>query len=89
MLFATVLQPSVLWRRISINGGGPVDTFATLIRNTDPGSTAGIPGLSLPAGLTQSGLPVGLALDGPLGSDGELLGIGLSIEKVLGVLPPP
>lgn len=75
--------------KVSINGGAPVDTFATYIRNTDPGSNAGIPGLALPAGLTNSGLPVGLELDGPLGSDARLLGIGLAIEAVLGTLPAP
>jgi mandelamide amidase len=75
--------------KVSVNGGAPVDTFATFIRNTDPGSNAGIPGLALPAGLTNSGLPVGLELDGPLGSDARLLGIGLAIEAVLGTLPAP
>jgi Asp-tRNA(Asn)/Glu-tRNA(Gln) amidotransferase A subunit family amidase len=34
--------------------GSPVPTFATFIRNTDPGSVAGIPGLSLPAGMTAA-----------------------------------
>jgi mandelamide amidase len=75
--------------KVQINGGAPVDTFATYIRNTDPGSNAGIPGLSLPAGLTTSGLPVGLELDGPVGSDGRLIAIGLAFEAVLGVLPAP
>ena len=75
--------------KVSINGGAPADTFATFIRNTDPGSNAGIPGLSLPAGLTSSGLPVGLELDGPVGSDARLLGIGLAIESLLGTLPAP
>jgi indoleacetamide hydrolase len=74
---------------VSINGGEPVKTFDTFIRNTDPGSNAGIPGLSLHAGMTASGLPVGLALDGPLGSDRALLGIGLSIEGLLGTAPAP
>lgn len=74
---------------ISIDGGPPVDTFAALNRNADPGSAAGLPGLTLPAGLTPGGLPVGLGLDGPMGSDARLLGIGLSMEAVLGVLPPP
>ena len=64
-------------------------TFPTYIRNTDPGSNAGIPGLSLPAGLTKSNLPVGLELDGPVGSDQRLLALGLAIETALGVLPPP
>jgi Asp-tRNA(Asn)/Glu-tRNA(Gln) amidotransferase A subunit family amidase len=70
--------------KISINGGPLVDTFATMIRNADPGSTAGVPGLSLPAGLTRGGLPIGLGLDGPIGSDSKLLGIGLSMEPLLG-----
>lgn len=75
--------------KFSINGGPLVDTFGTFIRNTDPGSNAGIPGLSLPAGLTADGLPVGLEIDGPLGSDPRLIGIGLSFESVLGPLPAP
>jgi mandelamide amidase len=69
--------------------GRKVPTFATFIRNTDPGSNAGIPGLSIPAGLTGAGLPVGLELDGPVGSDRRLLAIGLALEKVLGPLPGP
>ena len=75
--------------KISVNGGPLVDTFATMIRNTDIGSTTGVPGLSLPAGLTAGGLPVGLSLDGPMGSDSRLLGIGMAMEAVLGVLPAP
>jgi mandelamide amidase len=74
---------------VSIDGAPPADTFATFIRNTDPGSNAGIPGLSIPAGLTASGLPVGLEIDGPLGSDDRLIGIGLSIEATLGAVAAP
>lgn len=74
---------------MSINGGAPVPTFDTMIRNTDPGSNAGIPGLSLFAGMTPRGLPVGLEIDGPIGSDAKLLGMGLSIEAILGPAPPP
>ncbi|WP_375411990.1 indoleacetamide hydrolase [uncultured Bradyrhizobium sp.] len=74
---------------MSVNGGAPVPTFDTLIRNTDPGSNAGIPGLSLFAGMTPDGLPVGLEIDGPVGSDAKLLGLGLSIEAILGSAPPP
>jgi len=66
-----------------------VDHFMTFIRNTDPASNAGIPGLSLPGGLGASGLPVGLELDGPAGSDERLLALGLAIEAVLGPLPAP
>jgi mandelamide amidase len=69
--------------------GAPVPTLATFIRNLGPGSTAGIPGLSLPAGVTKAGLPVGIAIDGPAGSDQQVLAIGLALEALLPELPPP
>ena len=75
--------------KFSLDGGAPVDTFQTFIRNTDPGSNAGIPGLALPAGMSRNGLPVGIEFDGPLGSDIRLLAIGLSVEAVLDRLPAP
>ena len=95
MLFPTTVAPAIPIDAgkgsgdMSINGGKPVPAFATMIRNTDPGSNAGIPGLSLFAGMTRSGLPVGLEIDGPLGSDQSLLALGLAIEAVLGTAPPP
>jgi mandelamide amidase len=45
--------------------------------------------LSVPLGRTQAGLPVGLELDGPAGSDRRLLAIGLALEKLFGRLPAP
>ena len=72
-----------------MHNGKPHPTFATFIRNSDPGSVAGIPGLSLPAGLTRTGLPVGIEIDSPQGSDRELLSLGQAIEAVLPALPPP
>jgi mandelamide amidase len=66
-----------------------VSTFLTYIRNTDPASNAGLPGLSVPIGLTTDGLPVGLEFDGPAGSDRLLLELGAALEKSLGILPPP
>jgi Asp-tRNA(Asn)/Glu-tRNA(Gln) amidotransferase A subunit family amidase len=95
ILFPTTIAPAPVIdaekgsSEMSINGDKPVPTFDTMIRNTDPGSNAGIPGLSLFAGLTPGGLPVGLEIDGPLGSDMKLLGLGLSIEGILGTAPPP
>ncbi len=58
-------------------------------RNADPGTCAGLPGIVLPAGLAGGNLPVGIALDAPAGTDRRLLGIGLSIEEVLGRVPAP
>lgn len=69
--------------------GQQVPTFKTLISNTDPGSNAGLPGISLPAGLTAECLPVGLELDGALGMDRHLLRVAAAIERVLPPQPRP
>ena len=58
-------------------------------RNLGPGSVAGLPGLSVPAGMTRAGLPVGIANDGREGGDQELLTIGLALESLLPRLPAP
>ncbi|MGJ4931597.1 indoleacetamide hydrolase [Bradyrhizobium sp. HKCCYLS2038] len=69
--------------------GRSVPTFTTVVRNTDPGSNAGLPGISLPVGLTSAGLPVGLELDAPAGSDRDLLSLAVALEQVLLVPPAP
>lgn len=69
--------------------GKTVPFEPVISRNISPGSTAGLPGLVIPADLNSDGLPVTLEIDGPEGSDRELLGIGLAIEHILGHLPPP
>jgi Asp-tRNA(Asn)/Glu-tRNA(Gln) amidotransferase A subunit family amidase len=62
--------------------GEQVPTFGTYIRNVGPGSNAAIPGISLPVGLSAEGLPIGMELDGPQGSDDRLLAIAAAIEPV-------
>ena len=69
--------------------GRPAPTLPTYIRNLGPGSAAGLPGLSVPAGMTRAGLPVGIANDGREGGDQELLTIGLALESLLPRLPAP
>jgi mandelamide amidase len=64
-------------------GGEQVPAFPTYIRNTDPSSNAGIPGISIPAGLSAEGLPIGIELDGPAGSDRKLLVIAAAVEALL------
>ena len=58
-------------------------------RNIAPASTAGLPGLVMPAGLAANGLPVALEFDGPAGSDRALLALGAALEQVLPPLPAP
>jgi mandelamide amidase len=66
-----------------------VDEFATIIRTMGPDSDAGLPSLSLPAGQTPSGLPAGMEIDGPVGTDKRILGIGMAMESLFGTLPAP
>ena len=59
------------------------------VRNTGPTATAGFPGLTVPAGRTRSGLPVGIEFDAPPHSDARLLAIGSAFESITEPLPPP
>ncbi len=69
--------------------GERLPTFSTFIRNTDPGSNAAIPGISLPSGLTPDGLPLGMELDGPARSDERLLAIAAAVEPVFAFTAEP
>ncbi|HYV50361.1 MAG TPA: amidase family protein, partial [Dongiaceae bacterium] len=81
-------QPIENSMEVMLNGK-MLPTFFTFISNTDPGSNAGVPGLSVLMGLTADGLPVGVALEGPAGSDRRLLAIGLALEHVLPPMTRP
>ena len=63
--------------------GNLVPVFATYIRNTDPGSNANLPGLSIPMAVPAGDLPAGVEIDGPEGSDRRLLAIGAAIEHLV------
>jgi mandelamide amidase len=67
---------------IEINGK-KVSEGLIFIRNTRVTCALGVPGLSMPAGLTSQGLPVGLELDGLAGKDAELLALGIAVELAL------
>ena len=87
VVFPTTPLPAPLIgddKTVMLNGY-ELPTFMTVIRNTDPGSNAGIPGISVPVGVTSGGLPVGLAFDGPSGADRDLLGLALALEAVFPV----
>jgi mandelamide amidase len=69
--------------------GETLPLFQSYVRNTDPASGAGLPALSVPAGLTGDGLPVGMELVGPAGSDDVVLAIGEALEAARGPIPGP
>ena len=48
---------------------------------TVPASLAGLPALSVPAGLSREGLPVGMQLVGPAGSEPLLLALARAVER--------
>ena len=64
--------------------GEQVPTLPSYIHNTDPASIAALPGISLPVGLTVSGLPVGMEIDGPEQSDRRLLAVAKTLEGIIG-----
>jgi indoleacetamide hydrolase len=63
--------------------GRQVPVFLTTIRNTGPGSTAGMPSITLPAGATAAGLPIGVSLESLPGEDGGLLAAAGRVEAAL------
>jgi len=91
MLFPTTLVPAPrIGEETTVEVRGRPLPFETAVaRNIAPGSTAGLPGLVLPVGLTHGGLPVAMEFDAPAGADRALLALGLSAERVLGRLPAP
>ena len=54
-----------------------------------PWTQIGLPAISLPAGLTQEGLPTAVQLAGRPFEDGPLLRVARWAENVLGPLPAP
>jgi indoleacetamide hydrolase len=91
MIFpATRVPPPRIGDETTLDIRGHAVPFEDAVaRNIASGSTAGLPGLVLPAGLTTGGLPVALELDAPAGSDRALLALGAAIEQALGALPAP
>ncbi|MFE6747436.1 amidase family protein [Kitasatospora purpeofusca] len=62
--------------------GRDVPTFPTLIRNTSPSATAGLPSVTVPLPVDGSA-PVGLQLVGPRGGDRGLLAVAARIDVLL------
>lgn len=49
--------------------------------NTVPINSAGVPAISIPAGFTNSGLPVGMQLIGPMHGEGKLFKVASAFEN--------
>ncbi|MCY1291200.1 Glutamyl-tRNA(Gln) amidotransferase subunit A [compost metagenome] len=68
--------------------GQEVDDLA-LARHTVAGSIAGLPGISVPMGMSSNGLPLGLEMDGRNGDDRNLLELARHVEAAIGLVARP
>ena len=92
-----ILPTTILAARpIDLNSGGlvdlngeEVDAFSTYIKHTEYAAVAQSPGISIPAGVTADGLPIGIEIDAKQGDDRRLLAIAERVGKVLANTPRP
>ncbi|KRP85962.1 indole acetimide hydrolase [Bradyrhizobium pachyrhizi] len=88
-----ILQPTtpctapLIEEQATVRISGQDVSYLALANHTVSASSVGLPGISLPVGLSRAGLPIGLELDGSLGSDSTLLVLARKIEGVLGTQP--
>ena len=78
-LIAGPVAPSVAWK-IGEQGDDPVKAYLADIF-TLPGSLAGLPGMSVPAGLGDHGMPVGLQLIGNYFDEARLLQVAHALQQ--------
>ena len=65
---------------IGENTNDPIKMYLADIMTVPP-SLAGLPAISVPAGVSQSGLPIGVQIIGPMKSDARLLALADSQEE--------
>ena len=66
--------------KLGENTDDPIKMYLNDIM-TVPTSLAGLPAISVPAGMSDAGLPIGVQLMGPMKSDAALLALARSMEK--------
>jgi amidase len=69
--------------------GKKVNTFLTFIRDCDPISVVGYPAITVPAGYSSKGLPIGLQMVARPFEEGKLLQMGHAFEQATNVRTPP
>ena len=77
-------------RRRLVGSDGEVMPYASMLNWISLATALHLPVTAIPAGLSESGLPVGAQLIGPMNSDARLLALAQAIEEnVSGFMPPP
>lgn len=69
--------------------GKKVNTFLTFIRNCDPVSIVGYPAISVPAGYSQTGLPIGLQIVARPWEEDKLLSMAYAFEQATKIRKAP
>lgn len=77
-----VLPPSIGEDQVVELNGTDVPVFATVTRNSAPGTVAGVPMLTLPVGTSRTGLPIGMTLEGAFFADDALLSLASQMEQL-------
>jgi aspartyl-tRNA(Asn)/glutamyl-tRNA(Gln) amidotransferase subunit A len=78
-VIAGPVAPTVAWRA-GAQAGDPIAAYLADIF-TLPASLAGLPGMSVPAGFGEGGLPVGLQLIGPHFEEARLLHVAHALQQ--------
>lgn len=80
-LLLTPVSPTTAWKL----GDKSADPMQMYLADTlsVPAALAGVPSLAIPAGSDDDGLPIGIQLTAPRGSDRALLAAGRAIEAAL------
>lgn len=84
-----VTAPAAGASDVALGGGRRAELRDALIRYTAPFNVTGWPALSIPMGLDQGGLPIGLQVVGRRFEDLRLLARGAEFEAVLPAMPWP
>ncbi len=83
-----ILSPTVPWVAPAADPAINQDEGFDEMLFLAPYNLVGFPALSVPCGLGESNLPVGLQIAGPPHQDGLILGIGATVEMLLPVTLP-
>jgi len=84
---AAIMEPfPAEWRRVNELDGHLFDSYIDWIAITYTVSLTGFPVLSLPCGVTERGLPVGLQLIAKPKHEAQLLAVGKRCQDILGAL---
>jgi Asp-tRNA(Asn)/Glu-tRNA(Gln) amidotransferase A subunit family amidase len=79
----------IIGAEVEITIAGQAVNILTIGKNVFASSCAGLPGISLPIGLSADGMPIGMEIDGKPDEDDKLLNLATRISAIVGKIPAP